>query len=285
MFKKILIVVLSFALIAGISSNASAAATATGDPALATSADANSGSSITTTDNSVNKSKVYNRQFVNPGNTPIPGTNGFFTAPTPDSSFRQVAELIFYLTGDRDATYVNLTEGAAEALAKGGDVDSNIQVVRERLQVAQADQDGVRWITISMIKPIVRDGKLIRVDKADLRVAGFAVAEADDGDTDSFQVIGKLALKAIKANLDHLQITAEGAHRKVEASGWGIGFYTTGAQVSDGGTVSGLVGGGTGYASNEAGPEDRPWVQGNVGLGLVRNFDREAVDYTAPVTK
>jgi hypothetical protein len=219
---------------------------------------------INSTDNSRNK--VTNRNFVNPGVTPIPGTNGFFTAPTPDSSFRQVKELIYYLTGDPNAVSVKLTEGACENLAKGADVDITLQVVRDRYATAKADKEGVRWITISMIAPVVKNGKVVDLLKEDINVAGFASAEADDGETDSFQVIGKVALKAIKANLNHLQITAEGAHRKVEASGWGVGFYTTGAKVSDGGTVSGLVGGGTGYASNEAGPEDRPWIQGNVGL-------------------
>ena len=293
MFKKLLIVALSIGLIVGMSSNVFAdTANANATANTAANAGSNSGGNtmgqdlaIDQSDHSTTKSKVYNRQFVNPGNTPIPGTNGFFTAPTPDSSFRQIAEFIYYLTGDENAVSVQLTEGACEKLAAGGDINSNIQIVRERLQVAKADQDGVKWITISMIKPIVKDGVLVGVNKAKLRIAGFATAEADDADTDSFQVIGKLALKAIAAGLDHLQVTAEGAHRKVEASGWGVGFYTVGAQVSSGGQTSGLAGGGMGYAKNEAGPEDRPWIQGNIGLGLVREFDREAVDYTAPVTK
>jgi len=285
MFKKTLIIALSFALIVGISSNSFAGSSSTADANLDANQYNNQGMALDQSDHSTTKSKVYNRQFVNPGNTPIPGTNGFFTAPTPDSSFRQVAEFIYYLSGDEDAVSVQLTEGACEKLAAGGDIDSNIQIVRERLQVAKADQDGVKWITISMIKPIVKDGKLVGVNKAKLRIAGFATAEADDADTDSFQVIGKLALKAIAAGLDHLQITAEGAHRKVEASGWGVGFYTVGAQVSQGGQTSGLAGGGMGYAHNEAGPEDRPWIQGNVGLGLVRAFDRAPVEYEAPVTK
>ena len=278
MFKKMLILIVTIGLVAGVSSNVFADSNANANAQTNVGIDNNqelsqgidnsdrSGASVTIDDNSSNKSKVYNRQFVNPGNTPIPGTNGFFTAPTPDSSFRQVAELIFYLTGDANAVSVNLTEGACESLAKGGDVDSNIQVVRERFATAKADEDGVKWITISMIKPIIKDGKMVGVNKANPNIAGFATAEADDGDTDSFQVIGKIALKAIKAGLNHFQVTAEGAHRKVEASGFGIGFYTVGAQVSQGGQTSGLAGGGMGYSSNEAGPEDRPWIQGNIGL-------------------
>jgi hypothetical protein len=283
MFKKALIIALSFGLIVGMSSNVFADSEANANANANVNTENtqnqntdqdndqtnNQGMSLDQSDHSNNKSKVYNRQFVNPGNTPIPGTNGFFTAPTPDSSFRQVAEFIYYLSGDANAVSVNLTEGACEVLAKGGDVDTNIQIVRERLAIAKADKDGVKWITISMLKPVVEDGKLISVAKADLEVAGFVSAEADDADTDSFMVIGKAALKVINAGLDHLQITAEGAHRAVEASGWGIGAYSTAAKVSDGGTLSGVAGGGLGYAQNEASTEDRPWIQGNAGLGFI----------------
>ena len=256
MFKKMLIIMLAIGLVAGISSNVFAGSEA--------DANADAGASITTTDNSVNK--VYNRQFVNAGVTPIPGTNGFFTAPTPDSSFRQVKELIFYLTGDPNALSVRLTEGALENLAKGGDVEANIQMVREEVAIAKADDDGVKWLTVSYIAPVVTDGKVTGVRKENLKVGGFADGEADDGDTNSFMVIGRVGLKALKAGFDHLQITSEGAHRKVEASGWGIGTYTVAGTVSDAGKTSGLAGGGLGYAQNETGTEDRPWIQGNVGL-------------------
>ena len=174
--------------------------------------------SITTTDNS--SSKVYNRQFVNSGMTPIPGTNGFFTAPTPDSSFRMVKELIFYLTQDSNALSVRLTEGALENLAKGGDVDANLQIVRARYQTAKADEDGVKWLTISYIAPILKEDKkgvvkVVGVRKEGITVGAFADGEADDGATNSFMVIGKVGLKALKAGFNHLQVTSEGAHRSV----------------------------------------------------------------------
>lgn len=262
MLKKILIIVLAIGLVAGISSNV----LANGEEADGTKskADADSFSQINTTDNSVNK--VYNRQFVNAGVTPIPGTNGFFTAPTPDSSFRMVKELIAFLTGDPNALSVRLSEGALENMAKGGDVEANVQMIREDVARAKADEDGVKWLTVSYIAPVIKDGKVVGVRKDNLEVGGFADGEADDGDTNSFMVIGKVGLKAMKQGFDHLQITAEGAHRKVEASGWGIGTYTVAGQVSDSGKTSGLVGGGLGYAQNETGTEDRPWIQGVVGL-------------------
>jgi hypothetical protein len=253
--KNLFIILLSIMCLVMVSGNAFAGSA---------DADAQAGASITTIDQS--HSKIYNRQFVTTGITPIPGTNGFFTAPTPDSSFRQVQDLIFYLTGDPEALSVHLTEGALENLAKGGDVEANVQVIRAELAKAKADEDGTKWLTISYIAPVVKDGKLIGVRKEKLDVGAFADGEADDGDTNSFMVIGRVGLKAMYAGFDHLQITSEGAHRKVKASGWGVGTYTVGGSISDSGKTSGLVGGGLGYASNETGTEDQPWIQGNVGM-------------------
>jgi len=257
MLKKMLFIMLSICLVAGITTNVMA-------DSEANVSDVSANISTTSTDNSTNK--VYNRQFVNSGMTPIPGTNGFFTAPTPDSSFRMAKELIYYLTGDPEAISVNLTEGALENLAKGGDVDANLQIVRADVATAKAGDDGVKWLTISIIAPVVKDGKLVDVRKENLMVGAFADGEADDRETNSFMVIGKVGLKAVKAGFDHMQIVSEGAHRAVEASGWGVGTYTVGGAVSDSGKTSGLVGGGLGYAQNETSTEDRPWIQANVGM-------------------
>jgi hypothetical protein len=79
-------------------------------------------------------------------------------------------------------------------------------------------------------------------------------------------VIGKVALKAMYAGFNHLEITAEGAHRGVFASGWGVGTYTVGGTMTDSGKTAGALGGGLGYASNQTSTEDKPWIQGNVGL-------------------
>jgi hypothetical protein len=255
MLKKIVYIMLVVGLVVGMSSTAMADSNAEVKDVAA---------SISTTDNSTNK--VYNRQFVNSGMTPIPGTNGFFTAPTPDSSFRMAKELIYYLTGDPQAISVRLTEGALENLAKGADVDANLQVVRADVAMAKADDDGVKWLTVSIIAPIVKDNKVVGVRKENVNVGAFADGEADDRETNSFMVIGKIGLKALKAGFDHFQITSEGAHRAVEASGFGIGTYTVGGSISDSGKSSGLVGGGLGYAWNDTSTEDRPWVQGNVGM-------------------
>ena len=240
------------------------------DEANATVEDVETNASITTNDNST--SNVYNRNFAPVGITPLPQTNGFFTAPTPDSSFRSVKDLIRFAL-DEGKFMIRMTEGALQKLAKGGDVETHLQIIRGDSQVPRLygkdfdeAETNPRWLWIAIEKPVIKDGKVIGTKRIEgLRMTGYADGEADDGDTNSFQVIGKIGLQAIKDGNNFLVITAEGAHRKVEASGWGIGFYTTGATVSGDGKNSGVVGGGTGYASNEVGPEDRPWVQGYVG--------------------
>ena len=106
--------------------------------------------------------------------------------------------------------------------------------------------------------------------------------EADDGETNSLQVIGIAGLEAIKDGNNFMMLTAEGAHRKVEASGWGIGFYTTGGLISSNGQESGIMGGGTGYSSNETGPEDRPWIQGYVGCREMQFLIDQIKAFEAP---
>jgi len=257
MLKKLVYIMLAIGLVVGMTSNVMAGSEANVE-------DVSASISTSTTDNSKN----YNRNFVNSGMTPIPGTNGFFTAPTPDSSFRMAKELIYYLTGDPEAISVRLTEGALENLAKGGDVDANLQIVRADVATAKPDENGDRWLTISIIAPVVKDDKIVGIRKENLMVGAFADGEADDRETNSFMVIGKCGLKALKAGFGHMQIVSEGAHRAVEAQGFGIGTYTVGGTISDSGKDSGLVGGGLGYAWNDTSTEDRPWIQANVGMPL-----------------
>jgi len=241
MFKKILVGIAMIALIA--------------TPAMAGSSTSESGSesSITTIDNSVNKSEGA-RFLPNPGNVPIPGTNGFFTAPTPDSSFRSIREIV--KMDDPNAVCLRVTEGTLESWAKGGDTKPNYQLVREPSVLARGNkaENDVRWLDICIETP-----------------KGFVTAalvdnEADDGDTNMLNVLGKAGSMAAKDGVTTLVITAEGAHRAVEASGWGIGLYMLGSDVSKGGSTAGIMGGGTGYASNETQTEDNPWFQGKAGM-------------------
>jgi len=215
------------------------------------------GASVEQTDNSV--SNVYDRKFVNPGVTPLPQTNNFFTTPTPDSSFRSAKELV---EDFGNGTVASFTEGALESMAKGGDVDANLQVVRGQDQILRfytKEYEGVKWLWVA-IQPV--DG---------MKKTAYIDGEADDADTNSYQVIGKAGLKALKDGNNVMVITKEGAHRAVESSGWGIGFYTVGGTISESGRGSGALGGGTGYAKNAAATEDRPWIQGVAGVVDIEN--------------
>jgi hypothetical protein len=228
------------------------------------------GSSITTS-----SGDVFNRNFVNPGNTPLPMTNGFFTAPTPDSSFRSIRDILANLEGD-GAFEMRISESALKEIAKGADVEGTLQIIKDdvivpRVYTKDTDKKD-RILTIAIEKPIFgknEKGETVVVGTADiegLQNTGLVDGEADDGDTNSFQVLAERGLKVLADGNNYMVVTSEGAHRKVEASGWGVGTYGVYGGVSDTGKESGAGGGGTGYASNETGPEDRPWFQGYCGV-------------------
>lgn len=239
--------------------------------ATATVEDVNA--SISKEDNSVNN--VYDRNFVNPGMTPMPQTNGFFTGSTPDSSFRSVRELIKLSLNEGNQIgpghyLIRMTEGALIEMARGGNVDSHLQIIRQGDRIYtedfEDDLDNPKWLWIGIEEPILSDGKVVGTKRIEgLRVTGFVDGEADNGDTNSFQVLAKAGLKALKDGNNFMIVTKEGAHRMVAAEGWGVGLYTTGGSVTQDGMGSVVGGGGTGYAWNEVGSEDKPWFQGYVG--------------------
>jgi hypothetical protein len=226
-----------------------------------TQSQSNSGALIDNS-NQDNRVKSINRNLPVPGNTPIPGTNGFFTAPTPDSSFRNMVEVL------RFAGPI-FSEGALDEMKSGADIESHFQLFNSKKRVKRAaapfidEKEG----NVPHIKVIIdHNGNL----KAEGEVRFFAAVdgEADDAETNSIQVMADMAQDCLKNGGNLMVITNQGAHRRVEASGWGIGFYTVGSQISDGGQTAGLVGGGTGYASNQAGPEDLPWLHGYCGVRM-----------------
>lgn len=239
-------------------------------------ATAGAGASVVQEDNSVNNVNDY--KLVNPGVTPLPQTNGFFTAPTPDSSFRSIQDIIRVLTlGDG---VIRFNEAALREMAAGGSVDVHVQILRGPTQVPRAYEKGNytdkftgeetklnKFLTITIEKPVVKDGKVVGMLKPEgIKPTGLIDGEATDGDTNSLQVLGAIGLKAIADGNNFMVITAEGAHRMVTASGWGVGFYGVTSGISDTGSHSNVGGGGTGYASNKTGTEDKPWVQGYVGV-------------------
>lgn len=209
---------------------------------------------------------VYDRKFVTPGITPIPQTGTFTTAPAKDSSFRNIRSILDLLVGT-NVNVVYVTEGSLENWAKKGNVDVHLQLFRDENQVPRAygkNYEGEKWIAIA-----IQDYDF--TNRTPLPISGLTVTamldgEADNDNTNSLQVIGKVALRALKDGNNYLVITGQGVHRAVASSGWGVGLYTTHGTVSEGGKSSTVGGGGTGYASNHSITEDRPWIQAFAGI-------------------
>ncbi len=170
------------------------------------------------------------------GPVPIPGQPGWFTTPTPDGSFQSLRAILQY--GDV------FTEGALENMAKGK-VAVRYMVTNDKNEVARAKfADNLkRKIKILIVKP---DAKFI----------AYANGNAKNGKTDSVQVMAAIALKALRDGANVVAFTAEGAHRKVQAFGWGIGVSGTTASENS------MVTPGLGISGGNSGPEDWPWLQG-----------------------
>lgn len=246
--KKIFIAVICMSLIL-VGGNAYA------QEANATVEDVNAEAVYNPVDNSTNTSNVYDRKFVNPGVYNFPQTNGFFTAPTPDSSFRGMQE---FLAVFGNGKMVKLSDGAVDQLAKGGfDTEVNYQIVNDKDILPRPygkGFKGTKYLYVTIEKP------------ADMEVTGLIDGEADDNDTNSMMVLGQMGQEVLKDGCNVLVITAEGAHRGVEASGWGIGTNVTGGAVNQSGKEAIVGGGGTGYSSNISMSEDMPWLQGFAGI-------------------
>jgi len=196
---------------------------------------------------------TIDRKFISPGIIPMAGTNNFLVAPTEDSSFRSIFELIM--------VHDNFSDGAVDNLAKGGDVNSNLQIINEDKIVPRIKY---KKGEIPMIKVVVmKNGDKLPKGFA---MTGYVDGEADDADTNSFHVAGKMMKKAMADGNNCIVFTKEGGHRGVFASGWGIGTYVVGGKVSNDNMNSGTAGGGTGYARNNTGTEEKPWLQGMVGV-------------------
>jgi len=260
MFKKIVVGIAMIALIAiPVSAMAGEGQGGKKSGSEATAIVGEVGASIDSHDKITNKGARF---LPNPGQVPLPGTNGFFTAPTPDSSFRSIRDLI--TIDDPNAKCLRISEGALENWASGADVDENINMIREAKvlargnkamrQFADGTEEEVRWLNICIEAP------------KGFRTAALVDGEADDGTTNMLGVLGVVGDKLVENGISTLVISAEGAHRAVEASGWGIGLYMLGSDVSKGGSTAGIMGGGTGYASNETQTEDNPWFQGKAGM-------------------
>lgn len=233
------------------------------------SANANSNTNSSSGSNSLidnsnqdNSQKNNNNQryLPNPGNAPIPGTNGFFTTPTPDSSYRDMIEFL------RFAGPI-FSEGAFEEMKKGADVEAHFQMFNTANRVKRADavvnegeEKPIRYVKVI----IDNNGNVAK--EGDIRYFAAVDAEADDAETNSVQILANMGDECAEKGGNILVLTRQNAHRRVFASGWGIGTYIVGSQVSDGGDTAGVMGGGTGFSKNRTGPEDMPWLHAYCGV-------------------
>lgn len=174
----------------------------------------------------------------NSGPVPIPGSPGWFTVPTPDGDFIAIKDIIQF-----GSIY---SKSALENMAKWG---------HTRVTYAMINEDKIET-THKKIMIVIDPAAIKKVAKEGTHIA-FVNGSATDGKTNSIQLMAKMALKALKNGANVITFQAEGAHRKVEAFGWGIGF----SYVKSGETGMGT--GGTGISGGATGPEDRPWIQGN----------------------
>ena len=226
-------------------------------------ADADAGASSVLIQDDHSRTKIDDTpEFYSPG--PMPGVSlpAYISdhKDSADPSLRSAKDLI---------RFGNVfSKAALENLAAGGDVKVNFPIVKNR--ITKPDNvlaDGQQWLMI-VIEPPGPEDKFYMSAPVDAR--------ADDAETTSFQVIGKLGLKALANGDNVLLLTSEGFLRKMEAGGWSIGSYGGGAVTSDGGTTGGSGGMGLGIGESTVGPEHRPWVKGYSG-----HFARQlAVDVT-----
>jgi hypothetical protein len=224
-----------------------------GDVGLQTNPNASAGATGYTGDVGSNNTSI---------GAPIPGgvqfgpVLNYFGQPLPSEGFQPVEQLLMYSCW--------FTEGSLESMLKGVEkADAEFKVANNRIAAAKpAAEDGeTKWIKIV----ISRD----KYEGANVGFKGFITAKSENRDTTMTEVMAKAALTAIENGCNVIHFTAQGAVRDVMASGWGIGFNTTQAQVYSGDlTKSNVSSGGMGYSSAKAGTRDLPWLQG---FGLVDN--------------
>lgn len=118
-----------------------------------------------------------------------------------------------------------------------------------------------------MVKPVPEEKRAtaIRVFASKpaetVHQVGFLTSIGDDVDVNSSIVMAKAAKEALKYGANAIYVTGEGAEFVLKSSGWGIGFNTTMATLSNSEGSSVIGGGGTGYSAGEAGYKDMPWLQ------------------------
>lgn len=179
---------------------------------------------------------VSKRGFAIPSEPNFPMMPGYYGAAIPGSQFQSLKALLMYKNF--------YTKEEIYEMAKG---PQRIKITTTK--VIDIDGETPGGCTVLLQKP------------GNAQLVGFMTV-AVKGNAVSVQALAEAMKKAMKMGGDLIHVTAEGANRKLEASGWGIGLNMTHATMNGGGEgTSNVSSGGTGISGGSAGYEDKPWLQ------------------------
>jgi len=184
------------------------------------------------------------RGFAIPGEIIFPGTPGYYGEATPGHRFIPLKKLLMYTT----VWDVN----AARNMLKGSTGAKDVQI---RDLLATDDTEAAALVYCSIERPSVLGADSVAQ-------ASIGTIAATNRKAISADVLATAIVKAADRGANFIQFMAEGVNREVDATGWGIGFNTTQAQIYSGGNdKSNISSGGFGYSRGWAGYIDYPWLQ------------------------
>jgi hypothetical protein len=184
------------------------------------------------------------RGFAIPGQMLFPGTPGYYGAATPGHRFIPLSKLLMYTTAWKVSAAKNMLKG------RTGSKDIEIRDLMADTKTKPTD-----IVYCSILSPVRNGGEV------DAQISIGTIA-ATGGKSISADVFAEAIVKASERGANYIQFMAEGVNREVNASGFGIGFNTTQAQIYSGdNSKSNISTGGFGYSHGWAGYIDYPWLQ------------------------
>jgi hypothetical protein len=184
------------------------------------------------------------RGFAIPGEIIFPGTPGYYGEATPGHRFIPLKKLLMF------TTVWNVD--AARNMLKGGTGKKDVQI---RDLLANEGDDTASLVYCSIERPSALGASTVAQ-------ASIGTIAATNRKAISADVLATAIVEAADRNANFIMFMAEGVNREVDATGWGIGFNTTQAQIYSGGNdKSNISSGGFGYSRGWAGYIDYPWLQ------------------------
>lgn len=184
------------------------------------------------------------RNFAIPGEMLFPGTPGYYGASTPGHRFIPLNKLLMYTT----AWSVNAAKNMLSHSTGSKDIE-----IRDLIATSKTVPSKI--VYCSILRP---DANGATVEEQ----VSIGTIAATGGKSISADVLAKAIVEASVRGANYIQFMAEGVNREVSASGFGIGFNTTQAQIYSGdNSKSNVSTGGFGYSHGWAGYIDYPWLQ------------------------